>query len=366
MGVSPLTKENTHMPDRQPVCHPYARISDPGQRKGGGLERQTKADAAAFCKQFGFRPSKAVLVDDGVSAFRGRHLSPDHALGKFLAEAERGLVPPGDCLLIENWDRLSRQNVWAAVGLINDLRQLGIHVGRLDRMKLLRCDSTDPGDFFEAAVELMRGHSESAAKSMRNGAAWRRKRAAARARGAVITRRLPAWLEESAGRLRPRPGPVAAVRRVFALAAAGYGQEAIVKRLQDEGVPPFGDTGRWTRSYVGKLLRDRRLLGEFQPRKADRSPDGPPLPAYYPAVIEEREWYAAREGAAQRRVKRGPLGTHVNLFSGLLHAAGGGAYHVTLALPGGGRGDGQRVRTNCAGREGDVEGGRVTSARGRA
>ena len=30
-----------------------------------------------------------------------------------------------------------------------------IHVGRIDRMKLLRCDSNDPGDFFEAAVELM-------------------------------------------------------------------------------------------------------------------------------------------------------------------------------------------------------------------
>jgi hypothetical protein len=52
-----------------PVCHPYARISDPEQRKGGGLERQTKADMEEFCRRYGFTLSKRVRVDDGVSAF---------------------------------------------------------------------------------------------------------------------------------------------------------------------------------------------------------------------------------------------------------------------------------------------------------
>src|SRR5271166_1972184 len=122
---------------RDPVAHPYARISSTEQRKGSGLERQTKADLLGFCQEHSFSLSKNILVDDGVSAFRGKHLSPEHALGKFLQDAERGTIPRGDCLLIENWDRLSRQDVWAAIGLVNDLRQLGIHVGRLDRGKLL-------------------------------------------------------------------------------------------------------------------------------------------------------------------------------------------------------------------------------------
>jgi Recombinase len=352
------------------ICHPYARISDPSQRKGGGLERQTKADVEEFCRRFGFKLSKRVRVDDGVSAFHGLNATPDHELGRFVVEAQKGLIPPGNCLLLENWDRLSRQDIWAAIGLVNDLRQLGIHVGRLDRMKLLRCDSTDPGDFFEAAVELMRGHSESAAKSMRNGAAWKRKRKAARETGKVITRRLPAWVEEVDGELRLIPGPTAALRRVFELAAAGYGQLGIVKKLIEEGARPFGyrtagRTGKrkgnadlWSRGYVAKLLKDRRVLGEFQPRKADRrrSPDGPPIPDYYPAALTEDEFKAARAGCAQRKLKKGAIGNHVNVFSGLLWSAlDGESYFCTSSFGSrqrGGKGAGQRVLKNTASLQG--------------
>src|SRR5262245_49327716 len=168
------------MPDRTPVLDAYVRISDPDQRKGGGLDRQTYADLASFCRQLGFDPSGQVWEDDGVSAWHGANATPEHQLGQYLALVRRGGRRRGDCLLLENWDRLSRQDIWAAVGLVNDLRQLGIHVGRLDRMKLLRCDSTDPGDFFEAAVELMRGHGESKRKSDLNLAKWRGKRQAVR------------------------------------------------------------------------------------------------------------------------------------------------------------------------------------------
>src|SRR5262249_61843216 len=99
-----------------PTAHLYARISDPTQRKGLGLERQTTADTDTFCKTFGFALGKRVWVDDGVSAFKGANASPEHQLGQFLAEARRGRVPRGDCLLLENYDRMSRQDPWAAIG----------------------------------------------------------------------------------------------------------------------------------------------------------------------------------------------------------------------------------------------------------
>jgi hypothetical protein len=261
-----------------------------------------------FARRFGFTLSKRVRVDDGVSAFQGLNATPDHELGKFLVEAQKGLIRPGDCLLLENWDRLSRQNIWAAIGLVNDLRQLGIHVGRLDRMKLLKCDSTDPGDFFEAAVELMRGHSESAAKSMRNGAAWRRKRRGARDAGDTITHRLPAWVEEKDGKRVAIPERAAVIRRVFKLSAAGYGEARIVQRLTREKVAAFGPSGRWTRAYVALLLGDRRVLGEHQPRLRDGTPDGKPIPGYFPAVVGEEEFYAARGAAGLRRQAQASAG----------------------------------------------------------
>ena len=71
-------------PDKPPVLHPYVRISDPTQRKGGGLERQPTPNLEGFCRQFGFTLSKKIWVDDGVSAFKGLNATPNHQLGQFL------------------------------------------------------------------------------------------------------------------------------------------------------------------------------------------------------------------------------------------------------------------------------------------
>jgi hypothetical protein len=180
-----------------------------------------------------------------------------------------------------------------------------------------------------AIIELSRGHSESARKSERNGAAWAERRRKVREEGAVLTRRLPAWVEERGGKLRLIPARAAAVKRVFALSAAGYGLAGIVKRLTAEKVPAFGKSGHWARTYIGMILADRRALGELQPRRHDGRPDGEPVKDYFPAVVSEREWLAARAGAAQRREKPGRVGEHVNVFAGLLYdARDGGSYYV--------------------------------------
>jgi DNA invertase Pin-like site-specific DNA recombinase len=340
--------------DHVPIAHPYARISHPEQRKGGGLERQTTANLQEFCARFGFTLSKRLWVDDGVSAFRGLNASPEHQLGQFLAEARKGLIRPGDCLLLENYDRMSRQDPWASIGLINELRQFGIHVGRMDRMKLLRADSNDAGDFFEAAVELMRGNSESAMKSMRNGAAWQRKRKAARESGAILTHRLPAWIEERGGKLVLIPRRAALVKRIFGLSASGYGLPSIVKRLAAESVPAWSERkqrkdgrelgGVWTRTYIARILTDRRALGELQPRTTDEQPDGPPIPNYYPAVVTDHEFHAAAAGMAQRRKTPGRHGSKlINVFAGLLrHARDGDSYYLATRInrPKGSRKDG--------------------------
>jgi DNA invertase Pin-like site-specific DNA recombinase len=341
------------MTARKPIVHPYARISYPDQRKGGGLERQTKADVETFAQQFGFTPSKRVLVDDGVSAWKGLNASPQHQLGQFLAEARRGLVPPGDCLLVENYDRLSRQDPWAAVGLVSELRQLGIHIGRLDRMKLLRCDSTDPGDFFEASIEFMRGNSESAVKSDRNGKAWARKRKAALETGRLLTHRLPGWLEERGGKLVLVPERVRALVQIFDLAAKGYGAARIVQKLTREKVPPFGASGKWTRAYIGLLLGDRRVLGEFQPRCRDGTPDGKLLTGYYPAAISEAQFGAAHLARGQRKQQpKGRQGKHADLFAGLLRDARDGGTYYAATRTDGGKHSRVLINTNAAeGRE---------------
>jgi hypothetical protein len=358
----------TPAPQRTPTLHLYARISDPAQRKGSGLERQVKANVEEFAGLYGFTASKRVLVDDGVSAFRGLNATPEHQLGRFLAEARRGLIQRGDCLLLENYDRLSRQDPWSAIGLVSELKQLGIHIGRLDRMKLLRAESTDPGDFFEASVEFMRGNSESSTKSDRNKKWWCRQRELAKNGKAVLTPMLPAWLEVKNGEVVVIPERAAVVRRIFALTSAGHGRMAIVRKFTQEGVPAFGGrepvldedgqpvlhtrgrmegqprmrmvgdrlgSGRWNRAYIGLILSDRRVLGELQLKLQDGTATGEVAPI--PAIITEQEWEAARGIAGGRRLPRGPVGKRVELFSGLLRDArdGGNFYAGTRAVSSG-------------------------------
>jgi hypothetical protein len=324
------------MSQRLPICHPYARISDPEQRKGGGLERQTAQETGAaikeFCRLYGFTPSKRILIDDGVSAWKGLNATPEHELGKFIEEANRGLIRPGDCLLVELLDRITRQDVWAAMGLVNDLRQLGIHIGRLDRMKLLRCDSKDMGDFFEAAVEFSRGNSESEAKSYRNGKKWAERRQQGRENGKTITRRLPAWVEDQAGQRVLIPHRAEVIRHIFELSAAGRGLYAILRKLAHQGIEGFGPSGKWSVSYLGLLLSDRRVLGEFQPRRGSKGKgeaDGEPIKDYFPRIIADELWSRVRQGAAARHRRPGKVTALVNVFAGLIRSARDGTSYAS-------------------------------------
>ena len=52
-----------------------------------------------------------VMRDAGFSAFKGEHLAPAAALGKFVAAVETGRVPRGSLLIVEHLNRLTRQDV---------------------------------------------------------------------------------------------------------------------------------------------------------------------------------------------------------------------------------------------------------------
>src|SRR5207253_242472 len=135
----------------------------------------------------------------------------------------------------------------------------------------------------------------------------------------------PAWVRVVDGRFELVEPAAAAVRRIFRLAREGLGITAIKRRLVEEKVPPFGTSGEWCRASVAAIVRSRRVVGEYQPRKGSTMktarPDGPPIANYFPAVISEEEWAAARAVVREHRMKRGPDGKTVHLFGGLLRDA---------------------------------------------
>ncbi|MBL8798762.1 MAG: recombinase family protein [Planctomycetia bacterium] len=317
----------------KPVAFSYIRFSTPEQRKGDSLRRQTEA-AAAWCSRNNVRLDESTTLHDlGKSAYLGEHRkNPDrHALAAFLKLVEGNRVPRGSYLIIESLDRLTREHVRAGLMLLLGLIEAGVRIVQLSPSELVYDERSDEMGLMLAIVELSRGHRESKRKSDLSGPAWRRKKAAAK-EGVIVTDRLPAWVKAEGGKLVLIPERAKLVKRIFKMAGSGYGTPSIVAKLNREGVPAIGKTGRWVKGYVGKILRDRRAVGEYQPRTGKkRVPDGEPVKGYFPAVVTEEEFFAARAGAAERGTLRGRLGTQaINVFAGLVKSAReGDGYYMT-------------------------------------
>jgi DNA invertase Pin-like site-specific DNA recombinase len=339
------------------TAYSYVRFSTPEQRNGDSLRRQTEA-AQAWCDRNNARlDTSTTLHDLGTSAFRGSHRqNPDrNALAAFLKLVEDGKVERGSLLLIESLDRLTREHIRPALTLLLNLIDKGVRVVQLKPVELVYDEDVEPMQLMMALMELSRGNSESRMKSSRVGAAWKEKRDRAR-RGdcqvatktmgencQFLTRRVPGWIEVRGGKLHSIPRHVATIKQIFAWSAQGLGDKQITRKLIADQVPAFLTTvrrkdrngvvtekpGTWNRVYVKILLTDRRVLGELQLYDSDGDPDGEPIKGYFPRVIKQAQWDAARRGTGKRprSVK------HCDLFPGLLfEALSGGTMMATTRM----------------------------------
>src|SRR5262249_23694609 len=136
------------------------------------------------------------LRDCGKSAFTGTHRqNPDrHALALFLKMVETGRIARGSYLLIENLDRLSREDEVPACHLLTSILMAGIVVVQLSPYEMTLTEKSNGWELMRAVMELSRGHGESKIKSERVTAAWTQRRVHAREDSRrLLTSQLPAW-----------------------------------------------------------------------------------------------------------------------------------------------------------------------------
>src|SRR4051812_49005202 len=113
-----------------PVAFPYKRFSSPSQEDGDSIRRQN-ALSVAWSERTGVALDLTLTLEDrGVSGLRGVSRSdPDkYGLAAFLKGIETGRVQPGDYLLIENLDRLSREEEVPATHLLTSILMAGVKV----------------------------------------------------------------------------------------------------------------------------------------------------------------------------------------------------------------------------------------------
>jgi DNA invertase Pin-like site-specific DNA recombinase len=283
-----------------PVAFSYVRFSTRKQAQGDSQRRQTEL-AAAYCRRHGWKLSEQTFEDLGVSAFHGANALVGN-LGEFLKAVQAGTVPPGSALIVESLDRITRQGIDEGYDLIKRILKAGVRLVTLAPERDFDAGATKSlsKGALEIQLILERAAEESERKSERIHASWVGKRRKARENGAIVSGCLPAWVEKRGDKMRLNPERAKAVRRIFELAASGYGRSRIVQTLKAEGIPSFSGKDTWPSCSIGFILTDRRALGMYQPKTA-RLPDGDPLPDYYPRVVTDQQWLAARAGMAQRR-----------------------------------------------------------------
>src|ERR1700692_4962232 len=104
----------------------YIRWSAPQQRLGDSKRRQLEK-TEAFCQEHDLILDQR-LVDDGKSAFKGKHRKKGTALSRFLDDVKAGRIPKGTILIVESLDRLSRETPTVALRRFLEILEFDIEI----------------------------------------------------------------------------------------------------------------------------------------------------------------------------------------------------------------------------------------------
>lgn len=309
----------------------YIRFSSPKQEQGDSLRRQT-ALTAAWAKSNGYHLDDTLSIQDlGVSAYKGKHTTPEYGLGAFLKAVELGRVAKGSILAIERLDRLSRQDIDTAYELFRKILKSGIRIATVANNNLYDESSLQNiGQLFIALVEFSTANQESQKKSERIKASWEQKRKNIASK--PITAWCPAWLKISADKTHFEviQEHLETVRYIFNAYASGEGVIKIVKHLNDIKAPlVVRHTKRatgittWQTGTVQHILWNKAVIGHFQPCKRgvgrEVVPVGEVITNYYPQIVDDETFFKCKARMDALPPKRGRRsGTVSNLFTGKL------------------------------------------------
>lgn len=272
-------------------AYSYMRFSSGSQAYGHSFERQEmllRQWLALDRNPATVLDTELTFKDKATSAFLGEK---QKELAKLLEHIEKKQIPKGSYLVVESLDRLTRQGPKRAMKFFLELNEHVRIVVLSPYEREYDANDDNIGTLMEAMSEMGRSHGESKRRSDNIQPAWERKQELA-AQHIVTTTRVPEWLDAKVLRTKSQGGYLAEVtlnpekairvRRVFRMALDGYGIEQIVKILNRENYPPISNPLRplpdddkkkkprpkrgiqWTGTTVGRLLRNRAVIGEFQ------------------------------------------------------------------------------------------------------
>jgi len=314
---------NTQPVETTPLAYSYIRFSTPDQLDGDSQRRQLEL-SMKYCEQNNLKLDESTTIKDlGLSAFHGTHIK-EGFLGHFLEAIKTGEIQRGSTLLIEDFDRLSRQEPLDAQGIVRQILKEGITIVTLTNQMVYSWErvNRDPGLIYTMTAAIILAHEESRKKQERLKAAWVNKRNISESK--ILTAMCPSWLtvDKEANEFIVCPIRAALVNRIFDLYNDGLGQYNIAKILNNEGIQP-PRSKHWSSSSIAGLISNIAVVGDYQPHVRDgrnkRVPVGDVLKGYYPQIVSEVKFQKAqdiRESRNHRKQGRKNK-NYNNLFAGI-------------------------------------------------
>jgi DNA invertase Pin-like site-specific DNA recombinase len=296
----------------------YIRFSSEGQKDGSSEDRQEET-IRLYVERNGLKLVET-FYDKGFSASKGHHLS-DGKLGTVLADVDSGNYR-GFALVVEKMDRFSRLGIDETQTLLRRLMKGGVELHLAASNRVVRSLNDLPTAILNDVENYgAQQHTDLMSINIRGGV--KRIQDQAASTGRVMRSVVPMWLEVvgrktigvkvlDPGTIVPITEKVAVVREVYRLAALGVGVTNIARQLN-------GGLGGRSLSWLSRILNDRSVLGEHCPEGRD------PIPNYFPQIITQAEFNAAREAIARKRpngkyiLGKGARHPGTNLFTGLTY-----------------------------------------------
>jgi len=309
----------------------YVRWSSQEQTEGDSRNRQIQA-AKRWCEKEGYTlPDENIVIDEGVSAFRGDNITKGN-LGKLWeALKSREIDPSNTILLTEDFDRLSRANPDESMGVIRLVQNYDLILVTLNDGKVYKRDTAyELENYLVASLKMALANIESRKKADRVGKAWANKRLSLGQKH--YTKKRPHWIgyDDKDKKFYPIEDRVTIVQQIFNYYLKGYGAAWITGWLNKNKIQPWGtkrcglkraddldhkgkfyhaSADCWLISYVKKILSNRATFGELTPFTkrglTKRTQAGDPIENYYPPAIDKETFELAQLYRSKRHLKVG-------------------------------------------------------------
>jgi len=257
--------------------------------------------AQSYADEHGYELDTSLdLHDKGISAFKGANRAKGR-LSEFLRMVEEGQIRPGSVLFIEALDRYSRSNPFEVlVELFTRLISNGITLVTGSNNTVYDKDSFQGVKALATGVTMLNelgvSNRESAQKSKRLKSAHKQKRKLSQDNGAIYSRRGPFWVTFNSKTNKFELNKHSKlVKLVFELFLSGLGTYRIQRYLSEKNIKTINGN-YFQPSIIRRLLRDRKVLGEFQlgfnvdGRNTKSIKEGPPIKDYYPKCIDYEDF----------------------------------------------------------------------------